>query len=159
LDGEGRITIDGFAWDTSEARELVNEAAREPVELVDLETDPRRFDVLPLLVATDGAVDTLGIDSRRLRPNIIVGGVPGIAERAWPGHALRLGSIIIHAAQLRMRCVMTTFDPDTLQQDPRVLRHIVKEMEGKVALDCSVKTPGYVRENDAVEVLPLDNPQ
>jgi hypothetical protein len=33
---------------------------------------------------------------------------------------------LIAIAQLRMRCVMTTFDPDTLKQDVGVLRRIVK---------------------------------
>ena len=44
-----------------------------------------RFDVLPLLVATDGAIAALGRDRRRLRPNILLGGVVGLAEREWPG--------------------------------------------------------------------------
>ena len=40
-----------------------------------------RFDVLPLLVATDGAVGFLGYDRRRFRPNLLLSGVPGLAER------------------------------------------------------------------------------
>ncbi len=39
-----------------------------------------RFDVLPLLVATDGAIAALGVDGRRLRPNIVVGGVDGLGR-------------------------------------------------------------------------------
>jgi len=31
--------------------------------------------------------------------------------------SLRIGEAVIHAAQLRDRCVMTTYDPDTLKQD------------------------------------------
>jgi hypothetical protein len=42
-----------------------------------------RFDVLPLLVATDGAIAALGEDGRRLRPNVVVGGVDG--WRSGPG--------------------------------------------------------------------------
>jgi len=33
--------------------------------------------VVPLLVATDGAIAAFGHDGRRLRPNIAVGGVEG----------------------------------------------------------------------------------
>jgi hypothetical protein len=40
-----------------------------------------RFDVLPLLVATDGAINHMGFDGRRLRPNIVIGGVEGMKER------------------------------------------------------------------------------
>ena len=44
-----------------------------------------RFDILPLLVATDGAMAKFGQDVRRLRPNILIGGVEGMAESS--GHA------------------------------------------------------------------------
>ncbi len=33
---------------------------------------------------------------------------------------------------------MTTFDPDTLEQDILVLRRIVTELGGRIALDCDV---------------------
>jgi len=104
-------------------------------------------------VATDGAINALGIDSRRIRPNIIVAGVAGLAEREWPGRFLRIGPVEIEVVQLRARCVMTTYDPDTLVQDRNVLFRIVSEMGGKLALDCAVRQPGLLRENDPVELL------
>ena len=52
---------------------------------------PERFDVLPLLVARDGAIAAVGYDRRRLRPNIVIGGVPGLAERGWEGKRIRVG--------------------------------------------------------------------
>jgi hypothetical protein len=39
-----------------------------------------RFDILPLLVTTDGAIAAFGRDVRRPRPNILIGGVDGLAE-------------------------------------------------------------------------------
>ena len=51
-----------------------------------------------LLVATDGAIAQQGIDARRLRPNIIVGGVEGLAERTWPGRCLCIGDVVIEHA-------------------------------------------------------------
>jgi uncharacterized protein YcbX len=147
---EGVTTIEGHPWHSPEALALAREAAGEAVRLVDAGERPERFDVLPLLVATDGAIQELGLDLRRLRPNIVIGGVPGQAERTWPGGELRSGDVAIHVAQLRMRCVMTTFDPDSLQQDLNILRKIVKKVEGKLALDCSVSAPGVLREGDPV---------
>jgi len=148
LRGDGVVTIDGLPWNTAAARDLASDAAGTQVELVDAGLDPARFDVLPLLVATDGAIAALGLDGRRLRPNLIVGGVPGQAERDWPGRNLRCGDVRIAVAQLRQRCVMTTYDPDTLRQDRRVLMEIVKRAGGKTALDCSVLVPGTLRVND-----------
>jgi uncharacterized protein YcbX len=46
-------------------------------------------------VATDGAIQALGVDGWRLRPNIVVGGVDGLAEREWPGRRLRIGEVVI----------------------------------------------------------------
>jgi uncharacterized protein YcbX len=109
--------------------------------------------VLPLLIATDGAIEHMGFDGRRLRPNIVICGVAGLEERNWPGRRLRIGDAVINVAQLRRRCVMTTYDPDTLEQDLKVLKSIVRELRGMMALDCSVQTPGLLRENDIVELI------
>jgi uncharacterized protein YcbX len=147
---EGVTLIEGHPWDSAEALALTKRAAGEDVRLFDAGERTERFDVLPLLVATDGAIQELGMDVRRVRPNIVIGGVTGQAEREWPGSTLRTGEAVIEMAQLRMRCVMTTFDPDTLQQDLGVLRKIVKEAEGKLALDCAVGHAGVVREGDPV---------
>jgi uncharacterized protein YcbX len=149
---EGITLIDGHPWHSPEALALTRRAAGEAVRLVDAGEHSERFDVLPLLVATDGAIRELGMDLRRLRPNIVVGGVGGQAEKTWPDSALRSGAVLIDVAQLRMRCVMTTFDPDTLEQDLGVLRKIVKQADGKLALDCAIAHPGVIREGDPVAV-------
>ncbi len=111
---------------------------------------------LPLLVATDGAIDTLGYDRRRFRPNLLLGGVEGYAERAWEGRALRIGEAVIRMVQLRQRCIMTTFDPDTGAQDVDVLLRIHRELGGSLALDSEVLRPGRIAVGDTVELLPLE---
>jgi len=145
-------TINGHAWKSPEARVLVEEAVGEKVQLEYI-AGTERFDVLPLLVATDGAIAAMGVDRRRFRPNIFIGGVEGLAERQWEGKQIRIGEVTIYAAQLRARCVMTTYDPDTLKQDRNVLFRIVKEFDGTMALDCSVVTPGTIRVGDPVTVV------
>jgi len=112
-----------------------------------------RFDILPLLVATDGAIAAFGRDGRRLRPNLIVGGVADLAERAWEGRVLRIGAVLVGLADLRGRCVMTTVDPDTLAQDPRVLKEIVRRFDGRLALNAEVMRAGELRVGAAVELL------
>ena len=152
LDADGAARIGGSRWDSPAALESVREAAGAGARVV-YHADGGRFDILPLLVATDGAISRMGFDGRRLRPNIVIGGVEGLAERQWPGQRLRIGGAVIEAAQLRGRCVMTTFDPDTLRQDPAVLERIVRELGGRMGLDCAVAAAGRVREGDEVALL------
>ncbi len=112
-----------------------------------------RFDILPLLVATDGAIAAFGRDRRRLRPNIVIGGVNGLEEREWEGGQSVIGDVVVGIQDLRGRCIMTTFDPDTLAHDPNVLRDIVKRFGGKLALNCDVVQSGKIKVNQKVKIL------
>jgi uncharacterized protein YcbX len=105
------------------------------------------------VIATDGAIAALGVDHRRLRPNIVIEGVDGLAERQWPGRRLRIGGVLIAVAKLRGRCVMTTYDPDTQVQDLSVLKRIVSEFGGRMALDCDVVERGAIAVGDRVELV------
>jgi len=152
LDPAGAPTVDGFAWDSPDAAAVVIDAAGEGATLIRYD-GPERFDILPLLVATDGAIAALGEDSRRLRPNIIIGGVEGLAEREWEGRRIRAGDAIIRIVSLRDRCVMTTWHPDTQEQDINVLKKIVRDFDGKIALNCAVESADTIRVGDAVEFI------
>jgi len=152
LGADGQPLVDGLPWPSAATAEAVKAAAGPGARLIPHE-GPERFDVLPLLVGTDGAFAELGVDHRRLRPNIVIGGVEGLAERDWPGHRLRIGKAVIAVAQLRARCVMTTYDPDTQEQDLSVLRRIVSRFGGRMALDCSVLEPGWISIGDPVELV------
>ena len=152
LGPDGAPTINGHRWNSPEALRLVQEAAMEPVTL-ELIPPPMAFDILPLLVATDGAVQYLNIDRRRLRPNILLADVPELEERSWPGRVLAIGEVRIDLVKLRERCVMTTFDPDTQVQDVTVLQRIIGELDGTTALDSSVITPGTIRVGDEARIL------
>ena len=149
---EGVPTINGHPWNSTEALQLVQEAAGEPVTLEQIPA-PQAFDVLPLLVATDGAARYLNIDHRRLRPNILLADIPDLKERKWPGRVVAIGDVRIHAEKLRDRCVMTTFHPDTQAQDPSVLQRIIRELDGSTALDSSVITPGRIHVGDAAQII------
>ena len=152
INANGVPTINGHPWDSPEALQLVLEAAGEPVTLQKIPA-PQAFDVLPLLVATDGAARYLNIDHRRLRPNILLADVPELEERKWPGRTIAIGDVRIYAEKLRDRCVMTTFHPDTQVQDPSLLIRIVRELDGSTALDSSVTTPGRIHVGDPVHIV------
>jgi len=145
-------------WDSAGARELVRAAAGPGVELLRFKGGDRgqRYDVLPLTVLTTSMAETVGVDRRRFRPNVVIGGAAGLDEAGWTGYGLRAGGVVIGVRNRRARCVMTTFDPDTLEQDAGVLRRIVHSFGGEVALDCWVVEPGRIAEGDPVELVELD---
>jgi len=152
LDPAGRPLIDGHAWDSPEALALVQEAAGSDAGLAAFD-GLARFDILPLLVATDGAVAEFGRDVRRLRPNIVIAGVEGLAERQWAGGELHIGDAVIRLDSLRARCPMTTVDPDTLERDPEVLKDIGRRFRGRIALNADVIRPGVIHVGDAVQLV------
>ena len=144
--------VDGRPWTDPAVLADIQQITGPGAQLV-YDDSLDRFDIMPLLVATDGAIAAFGRDRRRLRPNIVVGGVSGLDERTWQGGRLVIGDVVIDIADLRGRCIMTTFDPDTLVPDPNVLRDIVKRFGGKLALNCEIAQGGTIQIDQKVEFL------
>ncbi|WP_321473989.1 MOSC N-terminal beta barrel domain-containing protein [uncultured Paludibaculum sp.] len=152
LGPDGQVLVDGLPWQSDAVGVAVESAAGLGAHLVRSDAEDR-FDILPLLVATDGMLKAVGTDSRRFRPNLIIGGVPGLTEREWEGAQLRIGSVLIGMEDLRGRCIMTTYDPDSGVQDLNVLRRIQRDFQGVLGLNSYVIEPGRVAEGDPVEVI------
>lgn len=127
---EGQVQINGHPWRSSEALALVVAAVGPGAQLI-RDTSANRFDILPLLVATDGAIAHMRFDGRRLQ----------------------IGEVILKPAQLRGRCVITTYDPDTLKQDLNILKRIVHQLDGVMALDTAVEAEGGIRIGGEVRKL------
>jgi uncharacterized protein YcbX len=151
LGPDGEPLVDGEPWTAPTVLDRVRAAAGADATLARYD-GPERFDVLPLLVATDGAVAEFGRDVRRLRPNIVIDGVDGMDEITWPGAELHVGDAVIAIDSRRGRCPMTTVDPDTLEVDREVLKDIIRRFDGKLALNAAVVRPGVVRVGDRVEL-------
>lgn len=149
LGSDGAPLVNGHRWDSVEADALVKAAAGDDAWL-EATDETERFDVLPLLVATDGAVAAFGRDVRRLRPNILISGVHGLDETTWPGGTLHIGHVVVRLDSLRGRCPMTTVDPETLERDANVLRDIVRRFGGRLALNAEVARGGTVSVGDPV---------
>lgn len=148
---DGVALVDGRPWWEPAVGAAVAAAAGPDAELVPYD-GVDRFDILPLLVATDGAIAAFGRDGRRLRPNLVIGGVDGLSERGWEGRRIRVGQTAeIELDSLRGRCIMTTFDPDDPRaQDVEVLLDIRRRFAGTLALNAAVVTPGTIRVGDPV---------
>lgn len=152
LGPDGEPLVDGQPWSSPEILARVRAAAGADAMLARYD-GPERFDVLPLLVATDGAIDSFGRDVRRLRPNIVIDGVDGMDEITWPGAELHIGDAVIALDSRRGRCPMTTVDPDTLVVDRAVLKDILARFDGKLALNADVLRPGTIRIGDPVQLI------
>ena len=152
LSPRGKILVDGRPWDSPEVAAEVKDIAGPGARLVPYD-GAERFDVLPLLVATDGAIAAFGHDGRRLRPNIVIGGVEGLSEREWPGACLRIGKVLIGVQDLRQRCIMTSYDPDTQVQDQEITRGIYQRFGGKLALNRFIIEGGEIRLGDEVQLV------
>ena len=150
----GEPLVAGSRWDTPAAAATIGAAAGAGATLV---RNPARdrFDVLPLLVATAVEATRMGMDLRRLRPNLVIAGAAPAEERDWPGRALAIGAVLIGVHSLRARCIVTTVDPDSGAQDLDVLRRIRAELDGLLALSCWVIAGGVIRVGDPVEVVPV----
>ncbi len=149
---DGEPMVDGLHWTSPDVLARVRDAAGADATLAAYE-GPERFDVLPLLVATDGAVAEFGRDVRRLRPNVVIGGVDGMDEIDWPGAELHIGDVVIGIDSRRGRCPMTTVDPDTLERDRSVLTDIIERFQGKLALNAFVISPGVVQVGDSARLV------
>ena len=77
LDGttaaDGTPLVNGHRWSSEEAQALVRDASSADIRLIE-DRSRIRFDVLPVSLVTDGALEELGVDLRRLRPNIVIAG-------------------------------------------------------------------------------------
>jgi uncharacterized protein YcbX len=143
--------VEGLPWASPEVSRLVEEAAGKGARL-ERDEGLERFDILPLLVCTDGAISAFGRDGRRLRPNLIIAGTEAQSERGWEGDTLAIGDVLVGLADLRGRCVMTTYDPETGDHDPDVLRDIVRRFGGKLCLNAQVLRGGVLAEGQSVHM-------
>jgi uncharacterized protein YcbX len=78
--------------------------------------------------------------------------VPPGAENDWPGNELAIGSAVIGVHSVRQRCIVTSIDPDTGEQDLDVFRRIRQLFGNQLALNCWVIRPGDIRPGDPVEI-------
>ena len=102
--------------------------------------------------------DEVGVpmDARRFRANIHLDldGTNGFAEDAFVGRSLRLGAkAVVSILRRDGRCAMITFDPDTGESNPAVLKRVTQAHEGKAGVYAAVLVEGIVREGDTVEML------
>ena len=141
---------------------------RFPSELMQYECPPGTyFDAYPLLLLTQQSLDALAevvpqqtIDVRRFRPNLVLDtgedhNATKFPERAWEGKRLRIGEAILETTLECPRCVVVTRaipgkGQPSLDQEPEIMRGIVKHVGGNLGIYARVVEPGAIRVGDTV---------
>jgi uncharacterized protein YcbX len=105
----------------------------DPTTRVTTEVEATTFaDGYPMLLANAASLDALNdllleagdqpVPITRFRPNLVVEGATPWAEDGWVGGRLRIGGVVLRAASLCDRCVVTTIDQETAEKGKQPLR-------------------------------------
>ena len=62
-------------------------------------------------------------------------------------------AVLIGVQDLRLRCIMASYDPDTLIQDKNITRDIYRRFGGKLALNSFVIEGGDIAAGDEVQLV------
>lgn len=99
------------------------------------------------LAAVSDWIDGEEVDRRRFRANLIVemNDSRPFAEAAWVGASIAIGDDgpVLQVVARTERCAVTTFDPDTLTRDNRVLAGLARETENLFGVYALVGRSGW----------------
>lgn len=96
-----------------------------------------------------GNVDA--VDCRRFRPNILIEpNNSGFVEDQWVGRRLRFGEIDLIAQEETKRCGVTFISQPGIDEDPEILRNILRYNKRNLGIYCAVNSDGMVHVGDEV---------
>lgn len=90
------------------------------------------------------------IDSRRFRPTVLID-VPqsdGFVESLWIGRDMRLGALNLTAREETKRCGMTFVPQPGIDEDPEILRTILRHNKRSLGIYCEVNSTGTIQPGD-----------
>ena len=152
-----------LALGSPELQERVAEKFGSPVELMKLKHGI--FDDASLSVINLATIAAIGrevgddLDTRRFRANVVVSSdtKEPFLEDGWVGGRLVFGDTetgpTINIAMRDLRCVMINLDPDTAQQDPRVMKAAVRLNANNAGVYATVARTGQISVGQAVSLL------
>ena len=138
---------------------------RQPVALVRSDQPGQCYDEYPISLVSQASVQGLrrrapssvSLDSRRFRPNFVLGGCQPHEEDEWLGGLVRIGEeLVLRLVARDPRCAITTHDPATGEGDLDTLRLILSYRPSTRApyfgVYGIVERPGSVSVGDTVAV-------
>jgi len=144
---------------TSDVREAVALAEADSVA-VEVRRGTHYFDAAPISLLFDRWVREVSaalgrdLDFRRWRPNLFARASEDfqLSESDLDGALIETGTAVLRVSKLNIRCVTPTYDVETGESDPAVLRYIAQERGGVLGVYCDVELAGVVRAGDALRL-------
>ena len=146
--------------------EALSEFCGSPVRLVKTENPGASYDEYPVSLLSQASIDFMGerltsgrrFESKRFRPNLLIGGCSPHEEDLWLGGVMQIGT------ELRIRLVapdpryaITTLDPETGERDFNVPKLLLSYRPSSRApyfgVYGAVEATGTVAVGDAVELI------
>lgn len=156
---DGRELLVGSA----ELQNHVAERFGSPLELMKLKHG--MFDEASVSVINLATIAAIGreagqeLDRRRFRANVVIASESTEAfwEDSWVGGRLVFGSDergpVVTVTMRDLRCVMLNLDPDTAQQDPRVMKAAVRLNENNAGVYAAVASTGQITVGQPVSLI------
>ena len=89
------------------------------------------------------------IDTRRFRPTLLIDGPDDdFNEASWLRHRLHIGSIELRVEEETKRCGITLISQPGLEEDPEILRAILRHNRRSLGVYCSVMSEGIAAVGD-----------
>ena len=141
---------------------MLREGIGEEHALTLMRSDRSMTDCRPVSLFSVGTAQQLSeelgvdLDKRRFRANIYMHleEEAGFAENAFVGKTLQIGSkTVVSVLERDPRCKMITLDPDTAEQNPDILRKVVKSHNGTAGVYGAVMVEGTVWPGDNITLL------
>lgn len=110
-------------------------------------------------IAGIGREAGLDLDRRRFRANIVIETERGepFLEDGWVGRMLVFGDgdsqAAVSVTMCDARCVMINLDPDTAQQDARIMKTVVRLNKNNAGVYATVVRSGTIRVGDPVNLV------
>jgi uncharacterized protein YcbX len=148
---------------SAELQRSISEQFGSPVELMRFKHGI--FDDASISVINLATMDAicreagLPLDTRRFRANIVVDSTAAepFLEDGWVGGKLVFGDEdtgpMVHVTMRDLRCMMINLDPDTAQQDPRVMKAVVRLNQNNAGAYGTVVRTGALRVGQAVKLI------
>ena len=102
------------------------------------------------------------LDIRRFRANVVIASetTESFAEDGWIGGRLVFGDEktgpVIDLTLRDLRCVMINLDPDTAQQDPRIMKTVVRMNDNNAGAYATVARAGRISVGQPVSLITDD---